>query len=262
MLRKKVFIPLYAFILFYVLFGFLLFIFQNSFFYPADKTAFNNCPKFEKSEKIIQGDFRAYFTKRSLEKIVVYYHGNGGRACDRYYMESYFKPLGYSVLFVEYPGYAENSGTSMDKILNEVSLIDTFLKKQPFKEIVVVGESVGTGPAAYQVSLSENNINKLILITPYNNMASVAAFHYLWYPMKLLVRNNFTPDEWLKNVTTPTVLILAASDEVVGLEQGKKLSDSIRSENKKVYIIKGAGHNSIYGMEEFSSFFSKELTNE
>jgi fermentation-respiration switch protein FrsA (DUF1100 family) len=255
MLRKKIFIPLYILIFFYVLFGFLLFIFQNSFFYPADKTSFGNCPKLEKSEKITQGDFRAYFIKRSSEKVVVYYHGNGGRACDRYYMETYFEPLGYSVLFVEYPGYAENGDTSMDKILNGVTLVNTFLKKQSFKEIIVVGESVGTGPAAYQASLLENNIDKLILITPYNNMASVAAFHYPWYPMKLLVRNNFTPDKWLKNVTIPVTLILAESDEVVGFKQGEILSNSLLPENKNVYVVKGAGHNSIYGMQEFSAIF-------
>lgn len=243
----------------YVGFGSLLFTFQNDFFYPADKTDFNTCEKFAKAEKIKSGELRAYFLKRSPEKVIVYYHGNGGRACDRYYMESYFEPLGYSVLFVEYPGYAENGDTSMGKILNEVSLVNSFLKKQSFKEIIVIGESVGTGPASYQASLIENSINKLILITPYNNMASVAAFHYPWYPMKLLVKNNFTPDEWLKNVTIPVVLIIAEKDEVVGFKQGENLSKGLFAENKKVYVIKGAGHNSIYGMQEFFSIFSEAL---
>ena len=91
MLKKKIFIPLYIFIFLYVGFGSLLFIFQNDFFYPAGKTAFDDCPKLEKAEKIKSEDFRAYFLKRSPEKVVVYYHGNAGRACDRYYMEKYFE---------------------------------------------------------------------------------------------------------------------------------------------------------------------------
>ncbi len=259
MLKKKVFILFCILIFLYLGFGSLLFFFQNSFFYPADKTAFNDCPKLEKSEKIIQGDFRAYFIKRSSEKAVVYYHGNGGRACDRYYMEAYFEPLGYSVLFVEYPGYAENGDTSMGKILHEVALVDSFLKNQSFKEILVVGESVGTGPAAYQASLPKNNINKLILITPYDNMANVAALHYPWYPMKVLVRNNFTPDTWLKNVTFPVTLILAEKDEVVGLKQGQNLSNGLHIQSKNVYVIKGADHNSIYLTQEFSSIFLEVL---
>lgn len=243
----------------YLGFGSLLYIFQNDFFYPADKTAFDTCPKFEKAEKIKSGKLRAYFLKRSSEKVVVYYHGNGGRACDRYYMDSYFEPLGYSVLFVEYPGYAENGSTSMGKILNEVLLVNSFLKQQSFKEIVIIGESVGAGPASYHTTLPENNISKLILITPYNNMASVAAYHYPWYPMKMLVRNNFIPDVWLKNTSIPITLILAENDEVVGFEQGKKLSDIISADNKNMYVVKGAGHNSIYGMREFSDVFSKSL---
>lgn len=174
-------------------------------------------------------------------------------------METYFESLGYSVLYVEYPGYAENGDTTMGKILHEVTLVDGFLKKQSFKEVVVIGESVGTGPASYQTSLPKNTINKLILITPYNNMASVAAFHYPWYPMKLLVRNNFTPDIWLKKVSIPVTFILAEKDEVVGIKQGEKLTDVVSLENKKVYIVKGAGHNSIYSMQEFSSIFSEAL---
>ena len=261
MFKKKIFIPFYIFISFYLLFGFILFIFQNSFFYPADKTAFGDCPKLEKAEKIVSEDLRAYFVKRSSEKVVIYYHGNGGRACDRHYMENFFEPLNYSVLYVEYPGYAEEGDTTMDKILNEVRLVDNFLKKQSFKELVVIGESVGTGPATYEASLAGNNISKIILITPYNNMASVAGFHFPLYPTNILVKNNFTPDEWLKNTNIPVTLILAEKDEVVGFEQGKSLSNSISSSNKIEYIVKGAGHNSIYSTKDFSSIFSKELTN-
>ena len=259
MIKKILLILLSIFFFLYLGFGSLLFISQNSFFYPADKTAFDACPAFEKAEKIKSGDFRAYFLKRSSEKVVVYYHGNGGRACDRAYMETYFEPREYSVLYVEYPGYAENAETSMEKILDEVSLVNDFLTKQAFKEVIVVGESVGSGPAAYQVSLFEKSINKLILITPYNNMASVAAFHYPLYPMSILVRNNFRPDLWIKNTTVPVVLILAENDEVVGFKQGEKLSDDISSNNKKVYVVKGAGHNSIYGMQEFASIFSEVI---
>lgn len=256
---KKVLTPFYVLIFFYLLFGFLLFIFQNKLFYPADKTAFDNCPEFAKAEKIKSGNFRAYFIKRSQEKVVIYYHGNGGRACDRHSMDAYFELQDYSVLYVEYPGYAEMGNTTMTKILNEVSLVDSFLKKQSFKELVVVGESVGTGPASYQTSLQDNKISKVILITPYNNMESVATFHYPWYPMKLLVRNNFTPDVWLRNVTIPVILILAENDEVVGLEQGKRLSEGMSSDNKRVYVVKSATHNSIYNTIEFSSIFRDSL---
>jgi hypothetical protein len=61
-------------------------------------------------------------------------------------------------------------------------------------------------------------------------------------------------------VSIQTILILAENDEVVGVEQGKKLSNSISSEHTSVYIVKGAGHNSIYGMQAFFSIFSKALT--
>ncbi len=258
-MTKRLRILLSVFFLLYFGFGGYLFVYQNTFLYPADKTAFDNCPTLEKAEKIKSGNLRAYFIKRSKEKVVVYYHGNAGRACDRYYMEQYFEPLGYSVLYVEYPGYAEEGETTIDSILNEVTIVNSFLIKQSFKEIYVVGESVGTGPAAYQASLPDSNLKKLILITPYNNIASVAFFHYPYYPMNILVKNNFTPDIWLKNASIPVVLILAENDEVVGFKQGMKLADVIPESNKTVHVVEGAGHNSIYDMQGFSSFFTNVI---
>lgn len=261
MFKRKIFIPVYFIIFAYLAIGLLLFTYQNSFFYPANKTDFATCSQFQKAEKIAQGDFRGYFIKRSSEKVVIYYHGNGGRACDRHYRDPFFEYLGYSVLYVEYPGYAEpENETTMKKILDEVKLVDDFIKDKNFKEVIAVGESVGSGPASYQTTLPDNEVTKLILITPYDNMANVAALHYPVYPMGILVRNNFRPDLWLKNVHIPVTLILAENDEVVGLEQGKKLAEIITSKNKEVYTVKDVGHNSIYYSQEFSDLFVKVLS--
>ncbi len=231
----------------YILFGFYLYTFQNKFLYPADKTAFDICPELEKSEKISAGLFRGYFTKRSEDKVIVYYHGNGGRACDRSFMDSFFGELGYSTLFVEYPGYAEIGVlTSMENILDEVLLVNEFINNKKFKDIVVVSESVGTGPSAYHARLPGSNISKLILITPYNDMAGVAFRSFPLYPMSILVKDNFTPGIWLRSSTVPITVILAENDEVIGMKEGKKLFKNIVSENKQVRTIKEAGHNSIY----------------
>jgi pimeloyl-ACP methyl ester carboxylesterase len=77
--------------------------------------------------------------------------------------------------------------------------------------------------------------------------------------MNILVKNNFTPDIWLKNASIPVVLILAENDEVVGFKQGMKLADVIPESNKTVHVVEGAGHNSIYDMQGFSSFFTNVI---
>lgn len=244
----------------YTSFGTILYTSQNSLLYPADKTSFYNCPALGKSLKMDSDGFRAYYTKRSTDKVIVYYHGNGGRACDRSYMDNFFGSLGYSTLLVEYPGYAESGvTTSINRILAEVSEVNKYINNQKFKEVIAVSESVGTGPATYQTSLKDSNINKLVLITPYTSMVNVAFHRFPFYPMKLLVKDNFTPDLWLSSSTIPTTIILAENDEVIGAKEGQRLFDGLANRNKKIFTVKDSGHNSIYEKEELYKFLEEGL---
>ena len=246
------------FLLVYFCFGIVLFVFQAKYIYYPAKTDFQDCPSFKNADQISFGSSRGYLTKRSQEKVIVFYHGNAGRACDRDYLDSSFAEQNYSTLFVEYSGYGEKGNNpSMPKLLKNIDDTIDFLKTQNFKEIVVVGESVGVGPATYHASRS--GVHKLILITAYNNLASVAFSHYPVYPMRLLLLNNFTPDAWLAHYKGEVSIILAENDEVIPNKLGRKLYDDIPSDLKKMYIVKNAGHNTIYEKEEFYALLKSAL---
>ena len=231
--------------------GTVLFVFQEKYIYYPYETNFQDCPSFAEADKILFGSSRGYLTKRSPENIVVYYHGNAGSACDRAFMDSFFANQDYSTFFAEYSGYGEKGQkSSMSNLLqNVVDTID-FLKTQNFKKIVVVGESVGVGPAAYHALHS--GIDKLILVTAYNNLADVAFSHYPFYPMRLLLRNNFTPDTWLAHYKGSVSIIVAENDEIIPNKLSQKLYENIPSDLKKIYTVKNAGHNSIYEMKNFT----------
>ena len=150
------------FLLVYVGLGLILFIFQEKYIYYPDKTDFKNCSSFKNADQISFGTSRGYLTKRSEDKIIVYYHGNALRACDRDYLDSFFVGQDYSTYFVEYSGYAESeSKPSMSTLLQNVTDTINFLKSQNFENIIVAGESIGVGPASYHALHS--NINKIIL---------------------------------------------------------------------------------------------------
>ena len=249
---------LLIFLLVYFGLGIALFVFQAKYIYYPDKTDFHDCPSFKNADQISFGSSRGYLTKRSQEKVIVFYHGNAGRACDRDYLEAAFAEQNYSTFFVEYSGYGEEGNNpSMSKLLKNVDDTIDFLKTQNFKDIVVVGESVGVGPATYHASLSD--VDKLILITAYNNLASVAFSHYPIYPMRLLLLNNFTPDEWLAHYKGEVSIILAENDEVIPNKLGRKLYDDIPSDLKKIYTVKNARHNTIYEKEEFYNLLKTAL---
>ncbi|MFC1756459.1 hypothetical protein ACFLY1_00730, partial [Patescibacteria group bacterium] len=69
---------------------------------------FKSCTFFQDSQKINIGGTRAYY-KENSKKLILFYHGNAGSACDRSFLRDEFQKLGYSYIFVEYTGYSNDS---------------------------------------------------------------------------------------------------------------------------------------------------------
>lgn len=236
----------------------LLFIFQKNLIYFPGKKDFSDCAGFQGSELINYNSVRGYFTAKNKDKVVVFYHGNAGRACDRGYLNKLFLDKEYSTFFVEYSGYAEeNNSPSKKLILQNVDDVIIFLNTKGFKNIVVVSESIGTGPATYHAYKS--NVSKLILITPFNNLIDVAQAHYPIFPAKLLLTENFTPDKWIENYSGPVSFIFAENDEIMTGGVGQKLFEASHSTLKITHTVLSSGHNSIYESEDFKAFLKNEL---
>ena len=77
--------------------------------------------------------------------------------------------------------------------------------------------------------------------------------------MRLLLRNNFTPDVWLANYKGQVSIIIAEKDEIIPNILSQKLFEEIPSDLKKIYTVKGAGHNTIYEKDEFYSHLESAL---
>ncbi len=246
-------------VLVYVGLGAVLFMFQKHYLFMPDHTDFLQCDELEGAERVTYGTTRAYLTARSPERIVVLYHGNAGRACDRSFMEPTFAGDSYSTLFVEYTGYAETGrDPGMRAILANVADTIRFLEVRGYREVMVVGESVGTGPAAYHARAAP--VSGLVLMAAYTELASVARAHLPVYPVRLLLRHNFTPDLWLAEYRGPVSIIVAEHDEIVPPELGRELYERIPSSEKQFHIVPNARHNTMYELPEFYSTLSASLS--
>jgi uncharacterized protein len=106
-------------------------------------------------------------------RIFLMIHGNGGQADHR---ASFFYelPVDSSLYILEYPSYGPRKGVLSQNSLNAAAIeaYDTLKQQFPSLPIVIVGQSVGTGVAAYLAS--QRPISHLILITPYHDMPSLA----------------------------------------------------------------------------------------
>ena len=75
--------------------------------------------------------------------------------------------------------------------------------------IVAVGFSIGSGVAAYLAG--HRPLDGLILVTPFDSLAALAAGHYPWLPVRLLLRHAMEPAEDLRGSPVPVAILPAAS---------------------------------------------------
>ena len=238
--------PILLILAVYILYGLFLYMFQSNFIYFPDKQDFNECSGFSDAEKVNVNGTRLYY-KHNTDKLLVFYHGNAGSACDRSYVKDQFEKMNYSYIFVEYAGYSNDARKpSKELILQDVENTISFIKKKKFSEIVLAGESIGTGPVSYHASLTKPD--KIVLMAPFTRMSDVARKHYAIYPIKLLLRNEYDNERWLQSTSSNILIIHGSKDNVVPIKLSKKLSQSVK--NAKHITIDGAGHNDLYDYEE------------
>jgi fermentation-respiration switch protein FrsA (DUF1100 family) len=100
------------------------------------------------------------------------------------------------------------------------------------------------GTAAYLAQKHGGQIAGLMLLVPYNDLASVAQRQMPFFPVCLLLWDRFNPAEWLKDYRGPVAVVLAGADNVIPPEFGRRLHDTYAGP-KSFEIVPGAGHNDV-----------------
>lgn len=178
---------------------------------------------------------------KKSNKVIVLFHGNAGNASMRTYYLNFF-PKEYQIVIAEYPGFGMNSQAliSKENIISDArKLIDTIRLRNP-KEIILVGESLGTGIASQMAN--EYNINKLLLFTPYSKISDVAQDRYWFLPVNLLIKDDYDSIDNLKNYQGKTFLLISENDQTIPTKFAFKLFDSITAPKEKI-VVSNAGHS-------------------
>jgi len=185
--------------------------------------------------------FKRLVTNGPAAGSVFMLYGNGSSAvrCSVYAdVIQQAAPLDFYVL--EYPGYEDRPGApSYEILLNAAG--EAFQRLDFNRPVYLVGESLGTGVAAYLAGQFPEKITGLMLLSPYDRLARVAQNHYPLLPACWMIRDDFWPEQYLRTYRGLVGIMIDGSDEIVPPQFGHRLLDSY-SGPKRLWEYPGHNH--------------------
>lgn len=141
------------------------------------------------------------------QKTLIYF---GGNADDARSITNHLD-IDHTIIAFNYRGYIDSTGKPSEKALfaDALKIYDAFGSD---KETILMGRSLGTAVAAYLAS--QRKIHGLILITPFDSIASMAKKKYPFFPIDILLKHPFRSDLYMKQVRVPVGLVEVLGDRV------------------------------------------------
>jgi uncharacterized protein len=160
---------------------------------------------------------------QSPRHIWLFLHGNKGNVLTRDFIIDHTPPEDF-LYAVEYPGYGFRDGSpsklSIDRAAEEA--FDALRRKYTGIPIIVVGESIGSGPACHLAG-QPNPPEKIILAVPFDNLPSVAQDKTPLIPAKWMLVDRWDNIEALRGYKGKLEIISAEDDKVIKVRHARKL---------------------------------------
>lgn len=216
---------------------------REMLFFPTHGTPFSRLAPWSVGGRII-GYCREVPNARAVWFMT---HGNGGQAADRDYVLTHISEED-SLYVLEYPGYGGREGKPCMQSMNQAASDAYRLLRSQHPEIpvCVIGESIGSGPAC-SLAWERTAPDKIVLVVPFDTLASVASERYYYVPVRLLLRDAWDNVEALKHYAGPVDIFGAAGDDIIPVTHAKALASAIPRAH---FVQIPGGHNDWAGCEQ------------
>ncbi len=178
------------------------------------------------------------------KKTILFFHGNGDNMLGAIEATRGPGAAGYGLMLVEYRGYGGNPGSPGEAgfYRDGVAAIDWLgAAGVAPSDVVVVGNSIGSGPATEIARHHE--VAALILVSGFSDLPSVVRRQVPFVP-RWLVRDRFDNGAKLARVKAPVFLMHGAADTLVTPDNLDRLVQARR--DATVARLAGIGHELAY----------------
>lgn len=201
------------------------------------------------------------FKADSAKGLIFYLHGNAGSLAAWGGVAKTYTDLNYDLFMLDYRGYGKSEGEigSQAELFNDLQTVYNELKKNyPENKIVVLGYSIGTGPAAKLAS--DNKPRLLILQAPYYSLSDMMQHSYPIIPTFIL-KYKFETNTYLKKCQMPLVLFHGRQDEVIYYGSSLKLKEQFKQHDTLI-TLEAQGHNGMTDNESYKAALRAVLVRE
>jgi len=194
--------------------------------------------------------------RQPAEGSVLITYGNAScAASSARYADAIQSAAAFDVFILEYPGYADRAGSPSQSSLFRAA-DEAFQMLATNGPVYLVGESLGTGVAAYLAGTHPDQVAGVVLISPYNRLTSVAQFHMPVLPVGLLLVDRFPSEDYLRSYRGPVGMVVDGLDQVVPEKFGRRLYDGYAGP-KQLWEFPNGGHATI--MEPPEQFWKEAV---
>ena len=134
----------------------------------------------------------------------------------------------------EYPGYSiyQSKDKDADQVLNDSERVYEFLVKEmliPRERIIIVGRSIGSGPAIHLAS--KVKVGSLIVISPFLSLKNATRdlLGFFGHVAKHFVKDRFQNIDKIGQVRSPVLLIHGRQDDIVPISHSQTLFGILNS---------------------------------
>ncbi len=154
-----------------------------------------------------------------------------------------------AIYCLHYRGYSGSTGHPAEAAMRLDARAFFEMVRGRHPDVMAVGRSLGSS-LAIQLA-AEEQVSRLVLIAPFESILTIAQRTAPFLPMRLLLCDPWQSWRYAPRVTCPTLILAASHDEIVPMEDTRKLLDAFRPGVATLRVIDGTDHNSVSAPEEF-----------
>ena len=204
-------------------------------------------------------DIKTFVANPKKQDAIIYFGGNAENVV--YSIDDFATTLpNHTLYFVNYRGYGGSNGEPSEEGLYSDALFIYDQIKQHHKNINIIGRSLGSGVATYLAS--KRQIERLVLVTPFDSILSVAQEKFPIYPMSILLKDKYDSISRVPNITAQkTLIIRGGEDKIIPPLHTQRLSDAFKPLSIETRYFHNRGHNDIGTEKRYYSEIKKFIEN-